>query len=153
MSTEKEIKSENFSDRLRKARKLKGWGQEQLASKLDVSTGAVGHWEIGPKLPTAENLGKIAALLDVSTRWLLYGQENANLGNARSAEPIQESSPMYRVDVDTVGAPEEDATKAKCREHLDRFLASCSTRSQIGWTYCELQDKFPLNKFKREEEP
>lgn len=79
MSTEKEIKFDNFSDRLREARKLRGWGQEMLAEKLSVSTGAVGNWEIGPKLPTAENLGKIAAVLGVSTSWLLYGEEKSGL--------------------------------------------------------------------------
>ena len=150
MSTEKEIRSENFSDRLRKARKLKGWGQEQLASRLEVSTGAVGNWEIGPKLPTAENLGKIAVLLDVSTHWLLYGEEKNNPRLDVSGHRLVEPSPVYRVN-EEVGAAEDDATREKCKAHFDQFLSTCKTRAQIGWVWCELLEKFPLTKFKKEE--
>jgi transcriptional regulator with XRE-family HTH domain len=73
MSTEIHNKSETFADRLRKARRAKGLGQEDLAAKLEVSSGSVGNWEIGPSLPRPKTLGKIAALLEVTPAWLLYG--------------------------------------------------------------------------------
>lgn len=76
MSTEIHKQTETFADRLRTARKSKALGQTELAEKIDVSKGSIGNWEIGPSQPRPETLGKLAAILEVSPAWLLYGEEN-----------------------------------------------------------------------------
>src|SRR5215469_214017 len=75
MSTAKLKKVEDtFSGRLKMLRKERGWSQEDLAARLDVSPGSVGNWEIGPYEPHAKTLTKIAALFEVEVRYLLRGQ-------------------------------------------------------------------------------
>ena len=54
-------------------RKERGWSQEDLAARLDVSPGSVGNWEIGPYEPHAKTLKKIAALFEVEVFYLLHG--------------------------------------------------------------------------------
>lgn len=76
MSTAKLKKVEGtFSERLKMLRKERGWSQEDLATKLDVSPGSVGNWEIGPYEPHAKTLKTLAALFDVEVRYLLHGEK------------------------------------------------------------------------------
>lgn len=78
MSTEKLKKvEESFSERLKMLRKERGWSQEDLAARLDVSPGSVGNWEIGPYEPHARTLKKIAALFEVEVFYLLHGRHGA----------------------------------------------------------------------------
>jgi transcriptional regulator with XRE-family HTH domain len=75
MSTEKLRKVEDsFSERLKMLRKERGWSQEELATRLDVSPGSVGNWEIGPYEPHPKTLRKIAALFEVEVFFLLHGK-------------------------------------------------------------------------------
>ena len=76
MSTAKLRKvEETFSERLKMLRKERGWSQEDLATRMDVSPGSVGNWEIGPHEPHNKTLKKLATLLEVDVSFLLYGQE------------------------------------------------------------------------------
>ena len=78
MSTGKLRKLEEaFSERLKALRKEHGLSQEELASKLEVSPGSVGNWEIGPFQPHPKTLKKIAGLFDVEVSYLLRGQREA----------------------------------------------------------------------------
>lgn len=78
MSTAKLRKIEDtFSERLKMLRKARGWSQEDLAVRLDVSAGSVGNWEIGPYEPHPKTLQKVAALFEVNVRFLLHGEEDA----------------------------------------------------------------------------
>ena len=58
-------------DKLVQLRKRKGWSQEDLAEKLDVSRQAISRWENGAALPDAYNLRQLSHLYDVSTDYLL----------------------------------------------------------------------------------
>lgn len=58
-------------DKLVQLRKRKGWSQEDLAEKLDVSRQAISRWENGTALPDAYNLLQLSHLYDVSTDYLL----------------------------------------------------------------------------------
>lgn len=61
-------------DRIRRARRIKGWNQAKLARSLGVTTSAVGHWERpGGHLPSSENLIEIAKHLSVNLEWLAAG--------------------------------------------------------------------------------
>ena len=55
-----------LSQKITYLRKQKGWSQEQLATKLEVSRQAVYKWEAGISQPEIDKLKKIAKLFDVS---------------------------------------------------------------------------------------
>lgn len=77
MSTAKLKKNEDaFSERLKRFRLERGWSQEELASRLDVSPGSVGNWEIGPYVPHPKTLRKIAALFEVEVFYLTHGEHH-----------------------------------------------------------------------------
>ena len=58
-------------EKLVQLRKSKGWSQEDLAEKLNVSRQVISRWENGTALPDAENLRQLSHLFDVSSDYLL----------------------------------------------------------------------------------
>jgi transcriptional regulator with XRE-family HTH domain len=93
MSTEKLKKVEDaFSERLKRLRKERGWSQEDLAARLDVSPGSVGNWEIGPSTPHVRTLKKIAALFEVEVYYLLEGERGPG-----SRHAVMREKPEYGV--------------------------------------------------------
>jgi transcriptional regulator with XRE-family HTH domain len=61
----------SIGDRIAAARLDAGLTQREFSQKLSLSSGAVAQWETGGKKPTVERLAMVAAVLDVSTDWLL----------------------------------------------------------------------------------
>jgi transcriptional regulator with XRE-family HTH domain len=87
MSNEKLRKVEGaFSDRLKMLRLQRGWSQEDLATRLDVSPGSVGNWEMGPHEPHPKTLRKIAELFEVEVFYLLHGGHGQGGRNAAMRE-------------------------------------------------------------------
>ncbi len=60
-----------FSERLKKARDLRGLSQAQLAAKSGLPPASVSHFESGPRKPSFDNLKALASALDVTTDYLL----------------------------------------------------------------------------------
>ncbi len=60
-----------LSEKITYLRKRKGWSQEQLAGKLEVSRQAVYKWEAGISQPEIDKLKKISKLFDISFNELL----------------------------------------------------------------------------------
>lgn len=52
-------------------RKRKGWSQEELADKLDISRQSVSKWELGASVPDLDKIIKLSNLFDVTTDYLL----------------------------------------------------------------------------------
>ena len=142
-------KNEIFADRLKAARRLAGLGQAQLARKLGVSGGAVGNWEAGPKQPTAENLGKIAVALGVTTGWLIHGDES---GEHPMVSGAGQSHIGSMVNNRTEDAAElAAATRQKILTYVEKIIESIDgDRPRLAWLQCELEDKFPLKKFTKD---
>ena len=70
-----------FGERLAKARKEAGLTQAQLAKKIDVSQRVVTYWEREPVALRAEQLAKLADVLNVSADVLLgRKKENSRTG-------------------------------------------------------------------------
>ncbi len=61
----------HFSDRLRKARNVRGFSQTTLATKASFQPSAISHFETGGRKPSFENLCRLADALDVTTDYLL----------------------------------------------------------------------------------
>lgn len=66
-----------LADRIQALRKAQGLSQEALAEKLSVSRQAVGKWELSQSQPDLERIVQMSALFNVSTDYLLTGQERA----------------------------------------------------------------------------
>ncbi len=60
-----------FSERLKKARKEKGFLQRELAEMLGISRVGYGYWETGTREPNFKKLILLAKYLEVSTDYLL----------------------------------------------------------------------------------
>lgn len=66
--------------RIRYARKAKGMTAKDVATAMDVSTAQMIKYETGANRLPSTRLASLAAILDVSALWLLYGPENALAG-------------------------------------------------------------------------
>jgi transcriptional regulator with XRE-family HTH domain len=113
-----------FADRIRALRKAKGWGQEDLAQRLDVSNGAVGYWEIGPNIPHPKTLKKIAALFEVEVAYLL-GSEVSGPGSGL----LQESVPGHLVDDLHAELERLDEQMAAVKRAAHRLKPSVSSKA------------------------
>lgn len=67
--------SNSLGERLRKARKDRGWTQQELAEKVDETLRPQRYslYENNKSIPQDDRLEKMAEVLGVSTSWLLYG--------------------------------------------------------------------------------
>lgn len=54
----------DFAAKLKGMRNLKGWSQDDLAERLNVTRSAIGNWEQGIRTPDYENLEAIADLFN-----------------------------------------------------------------------------------------
>ncbi|MCQ2483433.1 MAG: DUF5680 domain-containing protein [Clostridia bacterium] len=64
----------NFAEKLQLIRKSKGFTQEELADKLDVSRQAVAKWESGQVYPDISNLIQISNMFNVTVDYLVKDQ-------------------------------------------------------------------------------
>jgi len=63
--------SENFPDRLKQARELRGLSQGELAARAGMQPSAISHFETANRKPSFDNLRRLAQALDVTTDYLL----------------------------------------------------------------------------------
>jgi len=62
-----------WQDRLRAIRQRRGLTLAQLAERLGVTEGAVSHWETRRRLPSIEQVERIAVALEVDVAELVAG--------------------------------------------------------------------------------
>ena len=60
-----------LSEKIMELRKKKGWSQEELAEKLDISRQSVSKWESGGSIPDIDRILALSRLFEVSTDYLL----------------------------------------------------------------------------------
>lgn len=60
-----------FAEKLVELRKRKGYTQEEVADRLEVSRQAISRWELGTAVPDSSNLLRISKLFQVSADYLL----------------------------------------------------------------------------------
>ncbi|WPC42185.1 helix-turn-helix transcriptional regulator [Clostridium sp. JS66] len=65
----------SISERLQKLRKHERYSQEQLAEKLGVTRQAISKWESNQGNPDINNIIKLSEIYNVSTDYLLKGEE------------------------------------------------------------------------------
>lgn len=64
-----------FNNKLYELRKQKGFSQEELANRLNVSRQTVSKWEVGESSPDMEKLVAISELFDISLDELVLDKE------------------------------------------------------------------------------
>jgi transcriptional regulator with XRE-family HTH domain len=74
---------EMVGSRIREARKMAGLSQQQLATLLKLHRPSVSEIEAGNRRVTAEELSRVADLLDVSVSWIL----GENVENVEDDDP------------------------------------------------------------------
>lgn len=104
-----DISCTSIGGRIRAIREERGYTREQLAEYAEVSTDFLWQVETGRSSLNAQNLGKIATALDISTDYLVFGKmpykENAKVNTMLSALPDEvqkQVEKMITVFVDTL---------------------------------------------------
>ena len=85
---QKKPPSEIFQERLKKARDLRDWNQNELAIRADLPPSSIAHFEAGSRKPSFDTLRRIANALDVTTDYLL--------GRVDDPAMAESGDPLYR---------------------------------------------------------
>ena len=86
-----------FAEKLQLLRKARGWSQEELAQKINVSRQALSKWESGAAVADTENVIALSRLFGVTTDYLLL-EESEAAGAAAMAAPVRENKwPFPRI--------------------------------------------------------
>lgn len=86
--TEDATPSEIFKERLKKARDLRGYNQEDLAARAEMPASSIAHFETGTRKPSFESLRRLAIALEITTDYLL--------GRVDSPDLAQAGDPLFR---------------------------------------------------------
>lgn len=104
-----DISNKSIGGRIRAVREERGYTREQLAEYANVSPDFLWLIETGRSSMSAQNLGKIAAALDVTSDYLIYGKtvykENEKINTMLAALPSEiqkQVEKMISVFVDTL---------------------------------------------------
>ncbi len=99
----------NISNRIIILRKQKGWSQEELAEKLDVSRQSVSKWESGTSVPDLTRILQMSEIFGVTTDYLLKGD-----GHTLPEESTENEIDSYM---------EEEKISMLCDEQIKSFLS------------------------------
>lgn len=110
----------NISNRIIRLRKQKGWSQEELAEKLDVSRQSVSKWESSASVPDLTRILQMSELFGVTTDYLLKGD-----GFVATEESI------YKASEDTL---DEDTFSTTASEEKKSTLSASQIKSFLGDT-------------------
>ncbi len=76
-----------FNNKLYELRKQKGFSQEELANRLNVSRQTVSKWEVGDSTPDMEKLVAISDLFGISLDELVLGKAPEPVPEVQPAKP------------------------------------------------------------------
>ncbi|MBO5352493.1 MAG: helix-turn-helix transcriptional regulator [Lachnospiraceae bacterium] len=104
-----------FEEKLVRLRKARGFSQEELAEKLEVSRQAVSRWELGSTLPDIPNLVQLCELFGVTTDYLVReegisdssNQKESGLGETEPKEPEEKKEENGLKNKETARAAKE----------------------------------------------
>lgn len=86
-----------LADKIIQERKKKGWSQEELAERLDVSRQSVSKWEGGLSVPELDKILAMSELFGVSTDYLLKNEQTETAATqADTAEEKPRRKVTYR---------------------------------------------------------
>lgn len=113
-----DISNASIGKRIRELRTERGFTREQLAEYADISSDFLGVVEVGKCGMKVQNLAKLAAALNVTTDYLIYGAEpsteNAKIAAMLSTMTEEKQKQIFKllgVFFDTVRAEEKKPDK------------------------------------------
>lgn len=74
--------SDIFCKRLREAREMRGYKQDQLADLAKMPATTITHFETGTRKPSFDSLRKLAIALEITTDYLLGRVDDPELAEA-----------------------------------------------------------------------
>ena len=82
----KKSKKESFPQRLKRARAMENWKQNELSYHAGINPSIIAHFEMGSRKPSFENLKRISKALNVTSDYLL--------GLSNNPKPTSPSIPL-----------------------------------------------------------
>lgn len=74
-----QLNYEEIGERLKKLMKEKGLTQQSLSKKVCISEKTIRDYQRGNRIISTENLIALCNFFEVSTEFLLYGEESSNI--------------------------------------------------------------------------
>ena len=102
-----------LSEKILYLRKEKGWSQEHLASKLDVSRQAVYKWEAGLALPEIDKIKKLSDIFNITYDNLMNDEISLPLINKEASSKEQSNNDDAEIEIT---APSEEGCSCKAEE-------------------------------------
>ena len=87
----------NLADKITYLRKQKGWSQEDLSEKLDISRQSVSKWESGTSIPDLNKIIKLSDIFGISTDYLLKDEADEYGIEKYSSEDLPFETPEENV--------------------------------------------------------
>lgn len=116
-----------LAERLKRARKAKGFSQQKLAEVADVALRSIASWESGDNEPQGQNLRKLCEVLQVNLEYF-FGDLAAPGDPSSYAKETAQSGLAQRI-----------------LEYIQRVIAACKGNpDRLAWTYIELTKRFPI---------
>ncbi|AOG06909.1 helix-turn-helix domain-containing protein [Bosea sp. RAC05] len=84
--TNSKLPTDMFPERLKAARDLRGWSQNDLALRCGMPQSSVGHFEGGTRKPSFDTLSRLANALEVTADYLLGRVDDP--GRAEAGDPL-----------------------------------------------------------------
>lgn len=95
ISVQKGMITMTFNDNLIQLRKSKGWSQEQLGEKVNVSRQTVSKWELGLTTPEMEKLIELSEIFDITIDELVC--KSAPQKNVPQGQPEKNPHRTFRL--------------------------------------------------------
>ncbi len=124
-----------LSEKIINLRKSRGWSQEELSERLNVSRQSVSKWESGISNPDLDKIVAMSTLFGVSTDYLLKD------ATAEESEPIRDfvSSDEEEIEeiIEEESLPTREVTAAEAEEYLTA-VKKAGPRIAFGVLLCIL---------------
>lgn len=124
-----------LSEKIINLRKSRGWSQEELAERLDVSRQSVSKWESGISNPELDKIVAMSTLFGVSTDYLLKDM------SANESEPIRDfahgEEEVIEEIIEEEPLPTREVSAAEAEEYLAAVRKS-GPRIALGVLLCIL---------------
>ena len=118
-----------LAEKITYLRKQRGWSQEELAMKLNVSRQSVSKWESAASLPDLDKIIKLSQIFDVSTDYLLK-DEMEELNAAETEEAYTEQPEAETEQFRSLSLEEAN--------HYLELVENASVKIAVGVTACIL---------------
>lgn len=109
-----------LSEKIINLRKSRGWSQEELAERLDVSRQSVSKWESGISTPELDKIVAMSTLFGVSTDYLLKDVSHPENDSTKASADVEEDWE----EVEEIIEEEQLPTRGVSAVMADEYLAA-----------------------------